>query len=235
VQVYAEPIKHFETSNLSAIYHHDRHAPRPHPTVSFSHCGTSIAITYPGRQWPELIPLPDWPRADRKRKLSQKISPESSPREPKKIILGGDKGSQQVVSILSRIQHPVITNSAIVLGDDAASTRTTILHTATEPRIVSICQSDNTKSQVIPIVNLPKSISREISTTLTLPTRPNENNEDHKSFLTLAITQTPENTYASDGAPLSRHLPIVIRKDIRALQVGDMQPAERRLNDRAGI
>ncbi|KAI0451042.1 hypothetical protein F5B21DRAFT_507573 [Xylaria acuta] len=230
--VCAKPMKHFEISTLSAMYHCDRNSPRPHPTVSFSHCGTSIAITYPGRPWPELIPLPGWSRADRKRKLSHENPPGCSPEEPRKRILGEDKSSQQVVSVLSRIQAPVITNSTMILSGETASTRTTILRTATGPGSVSICQSDNTRSQETAVVSLPNSIPREISATLTLPTKSNEATEDHRTYLTLAIAQAPENTYASDEAPLSTHLPIVIRKDIRALPAGSVRYSRERVNDR---
>ncbi|KAI1748057.1 hypothetical protein F4782DRAFT_551336 [Xylaria castorea] len=226
---YTEPINYISTS------YHDKVILRTHPTVSFSHCGTSIAITYPGRLWPELIPLPDWSRADRKRKVSHEIPPECNPDEHRKKVLREDKGSLQVVSVLSRIPGPVITNSGIVLGDDTASARTTILRTAIGPGSVSIYQSDNTRSQVVPVVSLPNYIPREISATLTLPTKFNEATEDYKSFLTLAIAQTPKSTYASDEAPLSTHLPIVIRKDIRALRARDMRSSTGRLNDRADM
>ncbi|KAJ8119594.1 hypothetical protein O1611_g10576 [Lasiodiplodia mahajangana] len=227
-----QPIKQFG-------HHRDKHSLDLDPAVSFSHCGTSIAITYPGRLWPELIPLPNLSIGDRKRKLPYETSPDHSPKERKKIIIVEDKGAQQAMSVMSRIQCPVITNSAIVLGDNTAGAVTTILGTATRATgsgSLCIYQSDNTETQTIQVVNLPKHIpANEVSATLTLPTKFDENTEDRNGFLTLAITQAPAITYASDEAPLSTHLPIVIRKDTRALRTGNMRPAAGRLNYRTDI
>lgn len=191
--------------------------------VIFSHCGTSIAISFPGRPWPTLKALPDWlvDANDRKRGI-----PDSGTHiEKKRKVLSRDSGVQSLLSLEPANLPANMTSSTVILDRHVSGTQVTILSTGTETRQVSICRENGSVAKSVPVMTLPSYLPDKFSAAYALSQPSSElNNQNRSEFIKLILTPSPQMSCDSDEVPPSKHLPLVVRKDVRALYKSQAVP-----------
>ncbi|KAI1320331.1 hypothetical protein F5Y16DRAFT_405634 [Xylariaceae sp. FL0255] len=205
-EVLAEPKRFYEINSRGTF-----------PTISFSHCGTVIAILYPGRSWPHLIQLPTWCKADLKRKLPKDGSLDDT-HTPKKLKRATDSDDDLRIQLTpddNRVR--ATTNLDLLLRNDGKK-----IDVAVTKGQVTMAKSGHSRSIEVPVIKLPGYLPSHLSATISLPRRQNsEGDERAPEFLSLVLSPAPMGAYSSDEEPLSTHLPIVVRKDMCSLGIGD--------------
>ncbi|KAK4031405.1 hypothetical protein C8A01DRAFT_51500 [Parachaetomium inaequale] len=203
-------------------------------SVSFSHCGRYLAVLHHGRNWPELIQLPSLdPPEDASLPLALKRppvdegDPEPSPKRAKRTAAESDPTPTTALDLFVPGRLPTtITNTLVLRQDSATGTaNATILQNSSTGEL-AILNGDDARSSTIAVATLPLSIPlHSVSSTVSMPSRPDQDPDAGAGAgavggqWKLIVTAKPAGTYCSDEPPAAAHLPLVLRKDVRALRV----------------
>ncbi|KAK0649422.1 hypothetical protein B0T16DRAFT_492059 [Cercophora newfieldiana] len=201
--------------------------------LGFSHDGLHLAIYYPGRAWPSLSPLPSayFTRGMTKRKRDQidyddNETPSKRPRSPAPLA---GTGALAITSILNNplqlsSEAPI---SAVATTCGEGNSSLTMLTTSTADKYsarrrgeISILKWHDGGESSVTLAKLPNSLPIEhASVRLGLPYNLSESLDQPVPGYSIIVTQKPVTVHESDDATMGLRLPIVLRKDARALKV----------------
>lgn len=189
--------------------------------VGFSHCGTSVAIFYPGRSWPELVPLSsashESANTRQKRAIDNDDDDDDRPNKRLQPLDGDARCNTDSTVALSQLPPVLSTSSVLALqGENSAlSGNIAILQSRSNPRQIEITYGTEENSRTLSICKFPDHIPLQSSTAkVTMST-----NSDTKpgSLCTLVVNSESACVSVSDEPQAAEHLPLVVRKDVRSL------------------
>lgn len=188
--------------------------------VSFSPCGEFVAIDHHGRPWPQLIPLLSSPSLRCAKRLA--TGPDLMVASDKRRKVYDVQAVGPDLSILTDNLPNAITTGTVVVSTDSKRTNTAVTYQRIDSNGVVVAQDNSSGSHKVTITRLPPHLlGRSTAATTSLPIR---SSESTASYCTTILTSSTEPTYASDEVSVAQHLPVVLRKDTRALRTETHQP-----------
>lgn len=198
-------------------------------TVSFSHCGTAIAIVYAGRPWPQLLALPPVRRellhtqSSVGKRGSSDIGNVSPPTKRPRVLQPRDlkpNAERSVAMALKQLPSVLSTASMVALPDDqglGAQGNVAIVNSKKRLHQISVIYGNEHSANELAICKLPNYIPLE-SGSVDIAIRPSSYDTGH-SVCTTVVSSKPGSAYESDERGAAENLPVVIWKDTRALSV----------------
>ena len=187
--------------------------------VSFSHCGRSLAILHHGRDVPELVPLPfesfgSGSLYHGPKRLLEEDGEEPSQKRPR--WSSETVKTHKAVGLALRNLPGVVSDTLVLRQDATTGTRAAVLQNNMTGQL-AILDSGEEYRNTIKVATLPRSIPlQHVSSTVSMPSRLDPDAADR---LKLIVNAKPAPVYYSDEPAAATHLPLVFRKDVRALRV----------------
>lgn len=112
---------------------------------------------------------------------------------------------------------PAVVSTTVVLRQDSITgTSATVLHNHNTGEL-SILDGDEGRESRISVATLPQSVPlQSMSSAVSIPSRLDPNSGEQCKLIARA---KPLGVYYGDEVPSATHLPLVLRKDVRALRV----------------
>lgn len=183
--------------------------------ICFSACGKYITITHHGRPWPELMQVPAELLGQQHRLGKRPWDDGDGAVESKKRSKTAEIGSKETTLAFAKL--PAVISAAVDVHQDSAAGISATMLQNNSTRELTILNGDTELTRTISVAKLPETIQmRSASSIVWLPSQigPNSNAQCR-----LIITSKPEEAYCSDEPAAASHLPMVVRKDVRALEV----------------
>ncbi|TLD31057.1 hypothetical protein PspLS_02436 [Pyricularia sp. CBS 133598] len=179
-------------------------------SICFSPCGKYIAITHHGRTWSELMEVPA-------ELLGQHHRMGKRPLDDEDGELASNKRVRTAETTLALAKLPEVISTAVDLrGGSATGMSATVLQN-NDIGELTILNGDTELKSSISVVRFPKTIQmRSASSVVWLPSQTGLNSN---AQCRLVVTSKPEGVYYSDEPVAATHLPMVVRKNVRALEV----------------
>jgi hypothetical protein len=218
----APKIVHFsdKTNNRAAYYE-----------ATFSHCGKYLAVYSRGKPWADLVPLEDYLGSSvvttRRRSLSELMVyskrrnvADNDEYNDDDLMLEEDNKAGDTSNELTTFNNELtllppaitsVTSSAIVVSGGSEKTMTSCKITSNEVEIHSKSGSEEIRT---PVVKLPKFIpTRGVSAQVAAPDQ-----NDDPALYKVILNASPNRPYMSALPSASQYLPLIVRKDARALR-----------------
>ncbi|KAI0477577.1 hypothetical protein GGR56DRAFT_665513 [Xylariaceae sp. FL0804] len=186
--------------------------------VIFSHCGTSLAIFYPGRTFPEHVALPP-EQTDRKGQKRKAEDPDAASPCQRQATESAHRSLVGLTSHEVEQLPGVIGRAPVVLrsqqDNDTEITVHSLLRTS-ELSIYSRTASTSTKTSVL---RLPQHIpSQTTSAQISLPRESPHSPGRGVPFFQIILTADSRELYETGEPAASALLPLVVRKDARSVR-----------------
>ncbi|KAF3769541.1 hypothetical protein M406DRAFT_66031 [Cryphonectria parasitica EP155] len=190
--------------------------------VTFSHCGRFVAIHRSGRDWPQLVPVPAYylETTQSSKEVGTDVLPSS--RDDHCVSAAKDSSNLSTRLVIDQIV-PVLRSSestSLQMSDDIMMTLHTKAGTGgSQFELAAQDSRDDSGLFKIPLLQVPDDLPvTNMSISMHKPA--SERSEDK---ISIVLNSTHEGQYKSNEPTLANHLPLVIRKDQRALYLKDKQ------------
>lgn len=180
-------------------------------TVTFSHCGRFLALQLYGRPWPELFTLEKFTATEKpvdNRHEDQRML--LTKREPSSPSINNDT---QTSTRISAGLYPNIASGALIISPELGGSSTmTMCHVSSDAVQLHLRRKEGETR--ISLTKFPQSIpSPFMSAQVGVPDQ-----DDDFPIYRIILNANPLSYYASAQLPISETLPMVIRKDARAVR-----------------